>query len=108
MSWQQNLKVGDMVVVLCSVASDYVAKVDRLTATQIVVGKLKFSRTHGRIVGANGGGYHVPLLMEPNAETIERITKERIVQKLRHVKWPEFNMDTLEKVLVVLREGATL
>lgn len=59
--WLEALKPGDEVFV-----EDSLRRVDRLTATQIIIGGSRFSRSTGRRIGSSG--WRSTCLCEPTPE----------------------------------------
>jgi hypothetical protein len=58
-SWLEQLKAGDVVVVDFGEHGRATGRVDRVTATKILVGNRKFDRTDGRLIGAEDPSPHL-------------------------------------------------
>ena len=54
----ENVKVGDLVTIRESQQGPRINHVTRLTATQVVVDRLKFRKKDGVLVGSDPGGWH--------------------------------------------------
>ena len=63
--WLAGLNAGDEVAISGSYRTSHYSfgTIDRLTKTQFVVGKRRFRRANGKLVGAHG--YGAPYLVEP-------------------------------------------
>lgn len=69
MSWLENLKEGDQVVEV-TYAGTLLRKVQRITATQIVLPNAKFNRKTGRVIG--GSVYAHTCIREATPEMVEK------------------------------------
>lgn len=93
MSWLEALKVGDPVVISIDglfKAGLHAHKVDRLTATQIIIGEWRFRRSDGQRIG--GHGWRGADLHEPKPELLARIRRMRLI---RFIVGAEKNMELL-------------
>lgn len=82
----KDLKEGDVVMISASNwHPEKLAKIDRITKTQIVVGELKFNKNTGYMVGTDV--WNRRYLYIPNEEDIKRITtSKRRFDLLNYVK----------------------
>jgi hypothetical protein len=68
--WRYELKAGDQVIVSPNRSRRFVSSVDRLTATQIIIGAYRFNKEHGSLVG-NHYGSSISRITESAMEQIK-------------------------------------
>lgn len=102
--WLDNLKPGDRVIVDggSGLYPPSVCKVERLTATQIVLdGGGRFRRTNGSQVGVTG--WTIPFLSEATPERIAEIVEERrrrrLLSLLHKADWSSYSTEKLEEIV---------
>lgn len=83
MNFLQTIKPGDLVVVdQCQHRrSQSLAKVDKVTSTQITVGNQRFTRTSGTVIG-HGQSYRKPFLREATPEMASLIRRRVMASNL--------------------------
>lgn len=80
--WLAELKAGDTVILSGFGGADTLGKVDRVTATQIVVNTLRFNKDNGSKRGGSSrwaGRIH---LVQPTPERVEGIKRREYVNQL--------------------------
>lgn len=93
-NWTQSLKAGDEVVVTGRFyGHDRLARVDRVTATQIVVGNERFRRDSGRRVGDSG--YAFAYIVEPVAQRREAIERRMLTDAITRANFDKLPLETL-------------
>ena len=101
--WRESLRRGDEVIVTTA-SENRVLKVQRVTATQIVVEGSNYTKSRGRRVG--GSEFWRAHIRQPTKE--RRVKAERdqfrkqAIARLRSVKWSEHSGETLRAVLAEL------
>lgn len=83
-AWLSEVKAGDSVA--CTngyMGGISVAKVDKVTATQIVCGVRRFNRETGYLIGYNG--YHRPQLIEFTQEVKDRVRADEVSSSLHNI-----------------------
>lgn len=85
--WLESLRPGDEV--LCSGRVDNIVKVERVTASMIVVGGERFSKKTGGLIGYRDG-YFCPTLHELTNEKREEIERQRLIFKLCQLSFRHF------------------
>lgn len=73
--------------------------IDRVTATQIVIGSTRYNRKHGRRCGKSQG-WHSSSIHVANQESLDRCERERLIGSLANMRRDELN----HLSLVQLRE----
>ena len=101
--WLDSLKVGDPVAVCHGYAGDYLAKVDRLTATQIVVGSYRYRRQSGHALG--GGRWDTNFLYEPTPTVVDALQRKILIKRLGTVKWADLSDEVLRAVVQLVDFG---
>lgn len=108
MSWLEELKVGDEVVVAGDrYHLDYVDKVTKLTAKQIALenSSYRYRRDTGSQIG--GDNWNSRRLEEATPERKKEAQREyrrlRMIQTLTRTVWKELSDETLERVLEVIK-----
>jgi hypothetical protein len=76
----ENLQVGDKVFITSAGFRQQLATVDRLTTTQVVVGKSKYSKATGRLVG--GSGWHCQHLYLATEQQIAEYQEDQLRRRL--------------------------
>jgi hypothetical protein len=97
--WLASLKPGDEVFVFSTGGSSYIAKVERLTSTQVMVGGRRFNRKSGRSVGSTA--WHHAYLQELTPELRRRREIAERRTTLRYADWqnlPDTTIDALYEV----------
>lgn len=108
--WLSSLKGGEQVVIEGGFSSGSlsVAKVARITATQIILDSGdRFRRENGRRVGekTSGGTWSHTSLSRPTPELLESIRKRFLVDKLRGIQWGKHGIEILERVYMLAKNG---
>lgn len=88
MNWLENLKVGDSVIVKTCHTLGRVATVEKVRKLHIVVGKSKFRKCGGDMVGAYGHGK--PYLAEATQEAICELKGRRAAYQLANYSLQDF------------------
>ena len=106
--WLQQVKPGDVVATGSGWQMPTPAKVEKLTATQIVlVGGRRYRRRDGRAIGA--GSWGAPYLYPMTAELREQIQdgdrRRRALAVIYKASWREQPTDVLEAVAAALGES---
>ncbi len=111
-AWLADLKVGDAVAILSSGGNSYLSegKVERVTATLLVVGCTKYHRKDGRRVSDRYG----PRLINPESKAAidlsreqgERAVVNRIAAMSRH-DWSKMPIESLHKVIAIIDAAKT-
>ncbi|MFA5380286.1 MAG: hypothetical protein WC455_31280 [Dehalococcoidia bacterium] len=104
--WLASLKPGDTVAVSGGLGGRdmWLAKVHRKTASGRIIIQSKnahatFETTYNPDGSERGGQeYYREQLHEPTQEIRDRIEKERLVSKIRHVSWHEMPLEMLRKI----------
>lgn len=99
--WLNKLKVGDTVIVSAGWQGDRLGKVERVTATQIVVGGSRYRKVNGNIVGAQG--YSREGLYEATPHRVATVRKAYLARKFSGAKWHDLSLEDLEKVEALVR-----
>jgi hypothetical protein len=106
--WLQNLKVGDRVIEDLGFDGKFIARVRRLTKTQIIVnhnGFVKDYETKYRLAdGFSVGGdiWSTHLIREATPEAIAAVEEEqyrrRFRNKISHLSWADVPLDKLKQI----------
>lgn len=91
-----NVKAGDWVVVSRGIAGNEVKKVERTTATQVIVGGLKYTRFGGALIG--GGKFNRSRLFVPSAEYLEQQTRAYYWKRIQSATPDFFQSVSTEKL----------
>ena len=111
-AWLQELVAGDTVVVDRNnrdrkQGSPGVSKVDRTTATQILIGTDRYSRRDGRLIG--GCVWTCTYLIEATVDLLVKVRAQQLkcrsINMLKSVDWGEYDAVTLEAVVRMLSKG---
>lgn len=84
--WLEKLKASDTVIIRGNY-NDALAAVDRLTATQIVIGNRRFNISNGYERGSDG--WRRCRLAQATTEAVEKIRRRRLVEKLSRLSQSE-------------------
>ena len=106
--WLAGLKVGDPVIVESTHIGGiaYLATVERLTATQIIVGgtRARYRRQDGYRIGPYS--YHRSWIEEPTPEARAEIRQTELLDRFRRRGcWDKLPLDTLEAVAELLEKA---
>jgi hypothetical protein len=80
--WLQNLKAGDEVILSGHYGAGVLAKVSKVTATQVVIGANRYRRDNGRFIGRRGCSN--PSIREATPEARERADQSRLASVAKH------------------------
>jgi hypothetical protein len=100
--WTDALKAGDRVIVASGYYGESLATVDRVTATQVVVGNSKYRKCNGYLVGGDSWSRH--RIDEATPERVAKIRRATLAAKLAGTKWHELSLAELEKVVNLVKE----
>lgn len=101
--WLQSLKAGDEVAIgggRSHHAGYSIAKVDRVTSTQIVIRNLRFNKDRGDLRGASTWSHQ--WLLPVTEEMRNDLRKRELSYKLATTKWPELDLAVLEDIVARL------
>jgi hypothetical protein len=105
-NWLAALGPGDVVAVSKGYNGESLTKVERVTATQIVLaGDRRFNRKSGQRVGERDRWYS-EFLFEPTPEVLARIERRRRIATLSNTRWEDLPDFTLAAVIVLLPRRA--
>lgn len=100
--WLANLAVGDEVIVAYrgydSRHPGTLKRVERLTATQIIIGAERWRRSNGKIIG---GGYGRSLL-EPTEKRRQAFVRYQNYQIVRNTQWDKASDELLAQVAALV------
>lgn len=101
MSWLQAVKAGDTVLRSQAFTGEVDVVVDRVTATQIVIGSVRFRRSDGYAIGARG--WDRTRLIEPTPQALEAARRNRMVAALHAMtpRWKTLPTDVLEQIVTL-------
>lgn len=107
--WLKNLKINDEVVVSggSAMAKDYVARVERLTKTQIILtdSSTKYRRSNGGQIGGNS--WSTRWLREADKEKVAMIKhdqeKRSAIYYLDDFKWIDLSLESLQTIVKVVK-----
>jgi hypothetical protein len=100
-TWLESLKPGDEVV--CVSLFGYamsILPVERVTATQIVVGGDRYRRKDGEKTGADQ--WNRAYLRQPDDATRQRIRKSDLSNRLQRKAWGALPLETMEAVAALV------
>lgn len=105
MSKLEELKVGDLVIVGRGYASDVVAKIDRVTKSQLIVNNRNFWKKNGRVVGGDPWCCdRIIIATEENLCNLKRLKRmKELIAYLRDVSWSKYPLESLELFVEVLK-----
>lgn len=98
MNWLDELKAGDTVINLRGHSSECLCTVDRVTATQIIIGTEKYSKSGGNKIGK--GTWDTNYLAEATPEKVAKIKESEKCYKLKRQieKYLESNLNKMNSV----------
>lgn len=104
MEWLAGLNAGDTVALAKNYGRSHaLRKVERLTATQIVLDRDdRFRRSDGHRVG-NFMQYGGNRLLQPTPEILASVGRGRALNEIAGVKWQDLSTETLEAVLAAVK-----
>jgi hypothetical protein len=82
MSWLENLKIGDKVIVSQHWGNDSISIVTNITKTQIIISNRKFRKNDGCQIPRDA--YTNTYILEPTKERIELILRVNLIDHIRH------------------------
>ena len=98
--WLASLKVGDEVIVDVHFRDPEIAKIDRFTKTQIIVGKMRFRKSDGW--QPSGDWISRGRLVTPTAKLRAEAERSRLLRVIERRRWKSDTLDTLRKVAAIL------
>ena len=108
--WLNNLKSGDKVIRRSTGlgAVDEIVTVNRVTATQIIVGSERYRKVNGRRMGKST--WYSCWIKEATPEQVESITNQRrhlkLGRQLQDVRWKNLPRPVLEAVAAIVDNHA--
>lgn len=103
MDWLHNLQVGDEVIVSTRWYGRFIGKVERATATQLVVNGIRYSRKSGRQTGDHAT---INYLEEPTPERVagvrEATRRKGLIERLRHADFDALTTEQLATMVAIL------
>ena len=108
--WLQNLKVGDKVLNSNGrYGVDVVLTVRKITSAQIVVGKSRYWKKNGEVVGGTTSRWNTNRLIQATPERLEEIRAEqdlrRLINSIRDTKWRELTIDQLTRIEAIIKDA---
>ena len=105
MSDLENLKVGDLVIVVGNFASK-LSKVMRVTKAQILVDNRHYWKKDGRLVGRSGFCYgRIKPATDEDIESInKREQKEELIAFIRRNVWSNLSLESLQTICDVVKK----
>lgn len=96
--WLEKLKVGDVVVIGDTYYpySMSITKVERLTATQVIVGGSKYCRSNGSAIG--GSIWTRNGMYEATPELVRKVKVGRARQRLIQVNWNNVSDELVSQI----------
>jgi hypothetical protein len=105
----EKLQVGDKVFITSAGFKQQLATVDRLTATQVVVGNSKYSKGTGKLVGGSGGWCCqriYPATEQQIAEYQEERLRKRLINSIisacEYNKLEQLGTDKLKEIVKIV------
>jgi len=110
--WLEALQVGDDVAVVTRLKHSpqlmnvvKIAKVQRLTKTQIVLDDHRYRRTNGTECGAGRCGSSLKALSPITRDIEEELERRKIARLLTHsVNFGDYTLESLRKIYTILNE----
>lgn len=101
--WLQHLKAGDTVIIErgYTYTNLEVTKVGKVTATQVVIGDMRFCRRTGWMRGRSGTSAPV-CLCEATPAKLDKAFQQDTVSLMRTVKWDRLPIPVLRHVHEIL------
>lgn len=100
----ENVKVGDVVIERCRWRIE-LAKVTKVTATQVVIGENRYRKKDGYLVGSTGSWYPNRISLPKEGE-IEELKKQKfiedVVSRLNKLKAQDVTYEQAVKIKEVL------
>lgn len=103
--WLANIKVGDVVGVSRSPSTPSLNKVDRLTATQIIIGNMRYSKKDGYAIGSYR--FSRPFLTEITDSIREQVELRDLRSWASMRNWNASTIDQLRAMKKAHDEAAT-
>lgn len=105
--WLSALKPGDEVSISRGYGyrSHEIARVDRMTATQFVVGTERFRRDDGRLVG-NGDRYYMVRLEQVTDRIREEIERKELCGLIERGALKKLSLDDLRTVAGIIKRAS--
>jgi hypothetical protein len=105
-NWLSELKAGDTVIVDsgASYIEGSVENVEKVTATQIVVGRFRYRKTDGRQMGNTSRWKH-PRLLPPNKDKVRNIRRKQLARGIVHNDLSELTLEQLETITAWVKEA---
>lgn len=102
MNWLNELKAGDTVINVRGHSIEYLCTVDRVTATQIIIGAEKYSRSRGDKIGK--GTWDTNSLVEATPKKVAKIKESEKCYKLKRQieKYLEANSSKMNSIQLQL------
>ena len=103
----ENLKVGDLMVVSGSYThGDCLQKVERVTKSQIIVGKRRYWKKSGRLVGAEYWCYgYIRQATENDIERLSKVKqKNELLAFIHKVDWCNLSLESLQTICDVMKK----
>jgi hypothetical protein len=101
--WLEDLKPGDRVIVDSGFFGPTLRTVERVTATQILVGQSRYRRSSGSPVG--GDPWARNYLREATPECVAQVRQRSLAERLAKTKWSEYPLERLEAVAALLKDA---
>lgn len=105
--WLANLAVGDEVIVshggFDSRHPGHLKRVERITATQIIIGADRWRKSDGRMIG---NGIYGRSLLEPTPKRRQALVRYKNLETVRNARWDKASDELLAQVAaLVLRDA---
>lgn len=99
----ESVKAGDELLISSHfMKDDHIAKVDRVTKKQVIIGKSKYRVSDGRAIGF-GGEWNIPRATIPTFEQKEKIRIESarkfLIEKLKSKDITALQVDAMMRAL---------
>lgn len=101
--WLDAINGGDKVIQNSGLASQRIATVERTTNTYIIIGKSRYRRKDGEMVGSSD--WRSSYIEKPVPEKVAAIRHRSLAQKMRGVDWFNIPMHVLEGVNALVTRG---
>lgn len=107
MSWREELKPSDRVVVMRGhFMGPVVGSVERVTPKQVIVGGERYWKGNGRRVGAERRSYRIERWTQEWQDTND---KRRLYVKMRYsVEWEDIPLSKLRRIEGILEEECSI
>lgn len=102
----KDLVAGDVVIHHhSSYVPDTAARIERVTATQIIIGSSRFNRESGRVIG-NTERWTFPNIRIPKEGEVQKLVEESerrlLASKISDMKWGNLSLAQLKQVHTLL------